>query len=138
MVPAATTLLTGFSERAAIENLRRGVLPPASGNDNPQHYDDSAVPRAVAIGLRFAGQPQRAAALAAADAQITNAEDGVWAAQAMACAIALLAGGATLDAALEAARAHFPADSWIARGDGLAQSCRAEAKKRWSCYSRRG
>src|SRR5262245_35995858 len=40
-------LVTGFSERAAIENLRRGLLPPATGNDNPQHYEDCAAVRAV-------------------------------------------------------------------------------------------
>jgi ADP-ribosylglycohydrolase len=127
LVPALDTLLTGFSERAAIENLRRGVLPPASGNDNPQHYDDSAVARAVAIGLFYGGEPDRAAALAKDDAQITNAEDGVYAAQAMASAIALLAGGASLAAALASARAYLPADSWIARGDRIARQCRDEA-----------
>lgn len=127
LVPAADTLLTGFSERAAIENLRRGILPPASGNDNPQHYDDSAVCRAVAIGLFCAGQPERAATLAQADAEITHAEDGVYAAQAMAVAIALLADGIPLDAALTAARACFPAASWIAHGDQLARGCLAEA-----------
>jgi ADP-ribosylglycohydrolase len=127
IVPA-DTLLTGFSERAAIENLRRGLLPPASGNDNPQHYDDSAVCRAVAIGLFRAGDPARAAALAQADAQITNAEDGVYAAQAMAAALALLVGGAVLDVALDAARAYLPDDSWIARGNRVALECRDEAE----------
>jgi ADP-ribosylglycohydrolase len=127
VLPAAATLLTGFSERAAIENLRRGVPPPASGNDNPQHYDDSAVPRAAAIGLFCAGYPARAAGLAEADAQITNAEDGVYAARAMAAALALLAGGAGLGAALEHARAALPEGSWIARGNQVALECRAEA-----------
>lgn len=128
IVPAADTLLTGFSERAAIENLRRGVLPPASGNDNPQHYDDSAVCRAVAIGVFCAGDPDRAAALAHADAEITNAEDGVYAAQAMAVAIALLVSGSPIDSALEQARLRLPHESWIARGDALARQCRAEAE----------
>jgi len=127
IVPAADTLLAGFAERAAIDNLRRGVLPPASGNDNPQHYDDSAVCRAVAIGLFCAGVPERAAALAQAEAQITNAEDGVYAARAMAAAIALLVDGAALGAALNAARVYLPNDSWIARGNQVALQCRAEA-----------
>jgi ADP-ribosylglycohydrolase len=127
IVSASDTLLTGFSERAAIENLRRGIMPPASGNDNPQHYDDSAVCRAVAIGLFCAGLPDRAAALAQAEACITNAEDGIYAAQAMAAAIALLAGGAALDTALDAARTYFPAESWIARGNQIALQCRDEA-----------
>ena len=127
VVPAADTLLAGFSERSAIENLRRGVLPPASGNDNPQHYDDSAVCRAVAAGLFRADDPAGAAALAGAEARITNAEDGIYAAQAMAAAIAILAGGGTLDTALAEGRSHFPAESWIARGDMIARRCRDEA-----------
>lgn len=93
IVPIADQVLTGFSERAAIDNLRRGLQPPASGNDNPQHYDDSACPRSVAIGIFCAGQPEQAAALAALDAQITNGEDGIYAASAMAVAIAQLVAG---------------------------------------------
>ena len=64
ILPISEQVLTGFSERSAIDNLRRGVQPAASGNDNPQHYDDSACPRAVAIGLFCVGQPERAAAVA--------------------------------------------------------------------------
>jgi ADP-ribosylglycohydrolase len=128
LVPIADTVLTGFSERAAIENLRRGVLPPASGNDNPQHYDDSAVARAVAIGLFCGGEPDRAATLAGYDSQITNAEDGVYAAQAMAVAIALLVSGTTIAAALARARTYLPPDSWIAYGDRIARQCHDEAE----------
>ena len=127
IVPNADTLLTGFAERAAIENLGRGVLPPASGNDNPQHYDDSAVCRAVAVGLFCAGDVERAAALAGAEAQITNAEDGVYAAQAMAVAVALLVNGAELGAALTHARSLLPGDTWITHGDQIARQCRDEA-----------
>jgi ADP-ribosylglycohydrolase len=111
-------LWTGLSEKAAIENLRRGLEPPASGGDNPQWYDDGAVARAVPIGLVWAGEPDRAAEIAAIDAGVTNADEGVWAARAMAAAIALLAGGADLDAALAAGRAQFPPGSWLAWVDG--------------------
>lgn len=123
IVPIADQVLTGFSERAAIDNLRRGLQPPATGNDNPQHYDDSACPRSVAIGIFCAGQPERASALAALDAQITNGEDGIYAASAMAVAIAQLVAGQELSVALQLARQQFPADSWIAHGDQLAQDC---------------
>ena len=88
MLPHEAELVTGFSERAAIDNFKRGLQPPATGNDNPQHYDDSAAGRAVASGLYYAGEPARAAQLAEADAEITNAEDGIYAARAMAAAIA--------------------------------------------------
>lgn len=127
VLPVEGRVLTGFSERAAIENLKRGLHPPATGNDNPQHYDDSAAPRAVVIGLYCAGDAERAAQLAQWDAQVTNAEDGVYAAQAMAVAIALLAAGESVQAALDAARRHFPRDSWIAEGDRIARQCREGA-----------
>jgi ADP-ribosylglycohydrolase len=127
VLPEANNLLTGFSERAAIENLQRGLHPPATGNDNPQHYDDSAIPRAVPIGLYSAGDAERAASLAQLDAQVTNAEDGVYGAQAMAVAISALTTGTPLLKSLQAARTLFPPDSWIAHGDAVAQQCRSEA-----------
>lgn len=127
VLPYADQVLTGFSERAALDNLRRGLLPPVTGNDNPQHYDDSACARAVAIGIACAGDPTQAAAIAELDAQVTNAEDGVYGAQAMAAAVAHLVAGADLQTAIATARSYFPPDSWIARGDQLAQQCRQEA-----------
>ncbi|MCE7985549.1 MAG: hypothetical protein DYG89_30610 [Caldilinea sp. CFX5] len=127
ILPCADQVLTGFSERAAIENLRRGLQPPITGNDNPQHYDDSACARAVAVGLYCAGNAEAAAALAALDAQVTNAEDGVYAAQVMAVAITLLATGQALQPALQQARQFIPPDSWLARGNAIALACLQEA-----------
>jgi ADP-ribosylglycohydrolase len=128
IVPHEAELVMGFSERAAIDNLKRGLLPPASGNDNPQHYDDSAAVRAVLSGLYYVGQPERAATLAQADAEISNAEDGIYAARAMAAAVSMLAGGASLAEAMAAARAEFPATAWIAHGDEIACACLAESQ----------
>ncbi len=128
VLPAADRVLTGFAERAAIENLKRGLHPPATGSDNPQHYDDSAAGRAVAVGLYCAESPARAAELAQLDARVTNAEDGIYAAQAMAVATAALVGGASLPEALRAARAYLPEGSWIAHGDEIARHCRDEAR----------
>ncbi|MBP8292110.1 MAG: ADP-ribosylglycohydrolase family protein [Caldilineaceae bacterium] len=128
VLPVAATVRSSFSERSAIENLRRGVQPPMSGNDNPMHYADAAVPRAVPIGLCYPGEPDAAAATARLDAQITQAEDGVYAAQAMAAAVAVLAGDGSLADALAAGRAQLPPGSWIAHGDALAQACLADAE----------
>lgn len=111
-------LWTGFSEKAALTNLGRGLEPPATGGDNPQWYDDGAVARAVPIGLLWAGSPTQAAEMAADDAAVTHADEGVWAARAMAAAIAVLAGGADLDSALAAGRAQFPPGSWLQWVDG--------------------
>ncbi|MCP4167731.1 MAG: ADP-ribosylglycohydrolase family protein [Chloroflexi bacterium] len=123
VLPAADKVLGGFSERAAIENMQRGLLPPATGNDNPLHYADAAVPRAVPIGLFCSGDPKAAALLTRLDAQITNAEDGVYAAQAMAVAIAMLAGGSPVEDAMQLARGCLPPGSWIEHGDEIAQGC---------------
>jgi ADP-ribosylglycohydrolase len=128
VLPHAGAVLTGFSERAALDNLARGLEPPATGEDNPQHYDDSAACRAVPIGLYCAGDPDRAARLAGLDAQVTNAEDGVFAARAMAAAVAELAAGRDLDAGLARGRAELPAGSWSAHGEAAAQACLRETE----------
>jgi ADP-ribosylglycohydrolase len=127
ILPIADQVLTGFSERAAMDNLRRGLRPPDTGSDNPQHYDDSAAARAVAIGLYCAGDAEEAKHLALFDAQVTNAEDGVYAAQAMAIAVSSLSAGSGLEEALGLARRSFPPDSWIEYGDGIARSCREDS-----------
>lgn len=126
VVPNADQVRSSFSERAAIENLKRGLLPPATGNDNPLHYEDCAAIRAVPIGLYTAGDPDRAAEIAEWDAQITQAEDGIYAAKAMAAAMALLADGKSVAEAIARGRQEFPQGSWIAQVDSVAQQCAAE------------
>lgn len=125
VLPHAGEVYTGFAERAAIENLRRGLDPPQSGSDNPQHYDDGACARALSVGLAFAGRPAEAARVAEWDAQVTHADDGVWAARAMAAAMASLIDGGDVATALKLGRQEFPADSWIAYMDGRARACSA-------------
>lgn len=126
ILPVAAQVRGSFSQRAAIENLQRGLEPPITGNDNPLHYEDCAVIRAVPIGLFCTGDPDRAAQLAEWDAQITQAEDGIYAARAMASAVALLADGADLQQAFARARLEFPAGSWIRHTDTIAQECLRE------------
>ncbi|MEU6786498.1 ADP-ribosylglycohydrolase family protein [Nonomuraea angiospora] len=119
---------TGVAERSAIINSARGLTPPATGNDNPMHYSDSAVPAGVSIGLYYAGDPAGAAEVARRYAEITHAEDGVWAAQAMAVAIASLVGGASLRDALREAESAFPENSWTARNLARAARVRESAR----------
>ena len=128
ILPDAANVRTSFSERAAIENLRRGVRPPASGNDNPMHYADSAVPRGVAAGLFARGRRQcrrtdrgpRRLDHAGRRWRLRRAGHG----------------GGDCDTSRRRAparrvgcraRRQFPANSWIAHGDAIAQACRAEA-----------
>uniref|UniRef100_UPI001965736F ADP-ribosylglycohydrolase family protein n=1 Tax=Nonomuraea lactucae TaxID=2249762 RepID=UPI001965736F len=69
-----------ISVAAALDNLARGVEPPASGHDNPHHFDDAAAVRAVAFGA-LGRDPTP-------DAQVTNAGDGLLGARAVAEAVA--------------------------------------------------
>jgi ADP-ribosylglycohydrolase len=111
---------SGVSERASIENIKKGILPPASGNDNPHHYDDGAVARAVPIGLIFKNQPEKAAYLARKMALITNAEDGVYAAEAMAASIAMALAGASPQEVVDEGLRYVPDQSWLRRKIDLA------------------
>lgn len=115
IVLAGDDIWSGIAERSSILNARRGLRPPQTGGDNPAHYDDGAVSRAVAVGIRFAGRPEQAADVARNLAEITHAEDGIWAAEAMAATIAVVVGGAALPEALEAGRHRIPADCWLSR-----------------------
>lgn len=103
------------SVQAALHNLRRGKMPPHSGHDHPHYFDDAAVARAVPLGAAYAGQPHAAAALAKNEAQITNSEDGLWAAQAMAAAVSVACARVEVEEVLAVAQSYLPRDSWIHR-----------------------
>jgi len=111
----------GVHERAgrplhgAVENLKRGIMPPLSGVDNVLNGDDGAAMRVAPIGIACAGHPERAATMAAIDAQISHHADGVWAAQAVAASIAVAMVDGTTDEILEAGQRQIPADSWLGR-----------------------
>jgi ADP-ribosylglycohydrolase len=98
----------------ALENLSAGLRPPASGNHNPHYFDDLACVRGIAAGLLRPGAPAAAAELAARDAEVTHALDGVWGARAMAALVSELVGESGREAAIDAALAQLPADSWTA------------------------
>lgn len=111
----ADKIWSGVSERAAIDNSLKGLSAPATGSDNPHHYDDGSVARAVPVGIRFHGRSEIAARVAGDLASITNAEDGVYAAQAMAASIAVAMQGATPQQIVAAGLAYVPEDSWTGR-----------------------
>jgi ADP-ribosylglycohydrolase len=99
----------------AVANLRRGMLPPLSGRDNVAHNDDGAAMRIAPIGILCAGDPQRAAQLATIDAQISHYADGIWAAQAVAAAVAVAMVDASTAELLDAATRQIPEASWLGR-----------------------
>jgi len=82
----------------------------------------------VAVGAYYSGDAESAAQVAALEAQVTNAEDGIYAAQAMAAAIALISSGHDLIESLNIARTFFPKNSWIANGNRISLECLQEAE----------
>ncbi|MGP3964901.1 ADP-ribosylglycohydrolase family protein [Nonomuraea sp. 3N208] len=94
-----------ISVATALDNLAKGVEPPASGHDNPHHFDDAAAIRAVAFGA-LGRDPTR-------DAEVTNAADGILAAQAMAAAVTEAVASGDVGKAVEAALAVLPPDTAI-------------------------
>ncbi|MBF8194041.1 ADP-ribosylglycohydrolase family protein [Nonomuraea sp. K274] len=94
-----------ISVATALDNLAKGVEPPASGHDNPHHFDDAAAVRAVAYGV-LGRDPTP-------DAQVTNAGDGVLGALAMAAAVAEAVASGSVAGAVEAALAELPEDTAI-------------------------
>ncbi|MFI7637238.1 ADP-ribosylglycohydrolase family protein [Nonomuraea sp. NPDC049400] len=101
-----------ISVATALDNLAKGIEPPASGHDNPHHFDDAAAVRAVAFGALGRDPAQ--------DAQVTNAYDGVFGAQAMAAAVAEAVASGSAAGAVEAALAVLPEDTAIGRNARLA------------------
>ncbi len=109
-----------LAQRAALRALRAGVGPPRSGHDHARYADDAATVRALAITAGRGAEAIRGGPSAelddavALDASITNAEDGVWVAQAAAALIAALAAGSDVADAVQAALVRLPGDSWAA------------------------
>ncbi|MFI6495801.1 ADP-ribosylglycohydrolase family protein [Nonomuraea typhae] len=108
-----------ISVAAALDNLAKGVKPPASGHDNPHFFDDAAAVRAVAFGA-LGRDP-------VPDAQVTNAEDGVLGAKAVAAAVHAAVSGAAVGEAVEAALAVLPEDTAIGHNARLAVRIAREA-----------
>ncbi len=118
----------------AVENLRRGALPPLSGQDNVLNYDDGAAMRIAPIGILCAGDPERAAQLAQIESEISHHRDGIWAAQAVAASVAVAMVGGTTEEIVAAGLAQIPDDSWLGRTMARAMSICDEAgtiEKAW-------
>lgn len=111
----------------AVANLQRGLRPPLSGIDNVLNNDDGAAMRIAPIGVLCAGDPARAAALAGIEAQISHDRDGIWAAQAVAAAVAVAMVDGTTAEILAAAGACLPPDSWMGRATERALAIAGQA-----------
>lgn len=105
----------GFSEMTAINNLRAGLVAPQTGTDNHEMWSDGTAMRIAPVGVFCAGNPREAARLAAIDAQVSHARDGIYCGQAVAAAVAAALVESSWEAVIDAGLAVVPADSWSAR-----------------------
>ena len=97
----------------AVANLKRGLLPPLSGQYNVNNNDDGAAMRAAPFGITWAGDPIKASEMVAIDAQISHFADGVWAAQAVAASIAMAMIDASVDDIIQVGLDQMPEGSWL-------------------------
>ncbi|MFR9724844.1 ADP-ribosylglycohydrolase family protein [Streptomyces sp. MS19] len=104
-----------ISVRAGLGNLAAGLLPPATGHDNPHYFDDAACVRATVLATVHPGDPDAAADLAEFDARYTQDGDGVHGARAMAAAVAAALGGTPVDECVDAALRQLPEGTEIRR-----------------------
>jgi len=98
-------------QHAALANLEAGVAPPVSGHDNPHYFDDAACFRSVAFLL---ARDDDLAAHVRSDAEISNAFDGIWAAEAFVTALAAALDGCDARTAIARGREAIPDDAWLA------------------------
>ncbi len=112
----------------AVQNLERGLGPPQSGVDNVLNNDDGAAMRTAAIGVAFAGDPRRAGEVAAVEAQISHHKSGVWAAQAVASAVAVAMVNGKPEEIAEWMFSCIPDDTWLARSMAKGRTMCAQAQ----------
>lgn len=120
---AEENLKLTLAQRAALTNLRHGKVPPVTGHDNPHYFDDTACFRALATACVVADDPGGALEATRQDAGITNAEDGVWGAQAVTAALTTALQGADPDDCVDAAVRQLPEGSWIFEAARRALGC---------------
>lgn len=103
----------GASEIEAARNLKRGILPPYSGEYNSYYNSDGAAMRIAPIGIICAGDSERAVALAEIDSCTSHFREGIWGARAVAVAVSVAMVDGTIDEIIEAALKSIPEDSWL-------------------------
>lgn len=104
----------GFSEMAAIDNLRRGVEPPLTG-DHMHAWSDGLAMRVAPLGIVANGQVDIARRLAIADGMVSHAGEGIHAGVVVAVAVTAAMAGANAEECFQAGLDAIPADSWTAR-----------------------
>lgn len=116
----------GFSEIIAINNLKKGLQPPQSGQ-HAHSWSDGLAMRVAPYGIASAGDPHFAAHLAKEDGIVANSGEGIFSGQAVGAAIAVAMTGASFENITQAALDVIPKNSWTAssikRGISIGSSC---------------
>ncbi|MFA6457360.1 MAG: ADP-ribosylglycohydrolase family protein [Bacteroidota bacterium] len=115
----------GFSEIMAINQLQKGLQPPATGQ-HAHSWSDGLAMRVAPYGIAATGDPLFAAHLAKEDGAVANAGEGIYSGQAVAAAIAVAMTGASLEKIVQSALDVIPKNSWthssITRGIAIGTS----------------
>lgn len=101
----------GFSEMNAIDNLRRGLRPPYSGQHN-HAWSDGLAMRIAPAGIITAGDYASAMRIAVADGMVSHAGEGIHSGVVIAVAISGAMCGYDAKKIFDDAREAVPKDSW--------------------------
>ncbi|MCC7208899.1 MAG: ADP-ribosylglycohydrolase family protein [Anaerolineae bacterium] len=105
----------GFSDVISTRNLQAGLHAPSSGQFNHQMWSDGVAMAISPAGILAAGDPALAVRLAERLGGVSNGRDGLYAAGAVAAAVAVAMQGATPDEMCRAGLQATPADCWTHR-----------------------
>ena len=104
-----------MSEKRAVANLLKGLLPPISGQDHMANDSCGAAMRIAPCGVVAPGNLHAARQLARADASVSHWNEGVIQAEAIASAVCMAMIDAELPVVTSAALAAIPETSWTHR-----------------------
>jgi ADP-ribosylglycohydrolase len=104
----------GFSEMSAIDNLRRGLVPPQSGQ-HTHAWSDGLAMRVAPIGIVTAGNLPLAISMTTADGSVSHSGEGIWSGLAVAAAISVAMNGGSAQESFDGALQSVPQDSWTYR-----------------------
>lgn len=104
----------GFSEMNAIDNLRKGLRPPFSGQHN-HAWSDGLAMRVAPVGIITAGNYEEAKRIAIADGMVSHSGEGIHSGVVIAVAISGAMNGLTAERIFEDACNSVPKDSWTYR-----------------------
>ena len=110
----AAFLGAGFSEMSAIDNLRRGLVPPQSGQ-HTHAWSDGLAMRVAPIGIVSAGNLPLTISMTTADGSVSHSGEGIWSGLAVAAAISVAMNGGSAHESFEGALQSVPQDSWTYR-----------------------